>query len=181
VGGTHWRAPTSQSKGAISSWHRAAVLRKALEVRKRHGPRPFAELPSIMRWWRVKGCVSAGAASNAWLAAVPVMSKSFAKQVARRVPDGVVCLLSALRFHRLTIQNPFEVWLAIDHKAWRPRIEHPPPRLVHLSGPSLAEGVEVHDVGGVPVRVFAAAKTVADCFKFRRKIGTDVAVEALKA
>lgn len=102
-------------------------------------------------------------------------------EVARRVPDGIVCLLSALRFHRLTTQNPFEVWLAIDHKAWRPRIEHPPLRLVHLTGPALEEGVEVHDVEGVPVRVFGAAKTVADCFKFRRKIGTDVAVEALKA
>ena len=101
-------------------------------------------------------------------------------EVARRVPDGVVCLLSALRFHGLTTQNPFEVWLAIGHKAWRPRIEHPPLRLVYLSGPTLIEGVEEHEVDGVPVRVFSAAKTVADCFKFRNKIGIDVAVEALR-
>lgn len=102
-------------------------------------------------------------------------------EAARRVPDGVVCLLSALRFHRLGTQNPFEVWLAIDRKAWRPQVDHPPLRLVYLSGASFEEGVEVHDVDGVPVRVFCAAKTVADCFKFRHKIGTDVAVEALRS
>ena len=101
-------------------------------------------------------------------------------EAARRVPGGIVCLLSALRFHGLTTQNPFEVWLAIDRKAWRPRAEHPPLRLIYLSGRPLREGVEEHDVGGVPVHLFSAAKTVADCFKFRNKIGTDVAVEALR-
>lgn len=99
---------------------------------------------------------------------------------ARRVPGGVICLLSALRFHGLTTQNPFEVWIAIERKAWRPLAAHPPLRLVYLSGPALEEGVETHDVGGVPIRVFSAAKTVVDCFKFRNKIGTDVAVEALR-
>ncbi|MHB0981185.1 MAG: type IV toxin-antitoxin system AbiEi family antitoxin domain-containing protein [Thermoleophilia bacterium] len=101
-------------------------------------------------------------------------------EVARLVPAGVVCLLSALRLHGLTTQNPFEVWLAIDHKAWRPRVEHPSLRLVYLSGTALREGVEVIDVAGVPVRVFSAAKTVADCFKFRNKIGVDIAVDALR-
>jgi predicted transcriptional regulator of viral defense system len=101
-------------------------------------------------------------------------------EVARRVPGGVVCLLSALRFHGLTTQNPFEVWLAIDRKAWRPRVEHPPLRLVYLSGSALGEGVEEHEVDRTVVRVFSAARTVADCFKFRNKIGTDVAVEALR-
>jgi len=101
-------------------------------------------------------------------------------EAARRVPAGVICLLSALRFHGLTTQNPFEVWMAIDRKAWRPKVEHPPMRLVYLSGLALREGVEEHDVGGVKVRVFSAAKTVADCFKFRNRIGSDVAVEALR-
>jgi predicted transcriptional regulator of viral defense system len=101
-------------------------------------------------------------------------------EAARRVPRGVVCLLSALRFHGLTTQNPFEVWMAIHRKAWRPKVEHPPLRLVYLSGPSLREGVEERNVDGVPVRIFSAAKTVADCFKFRHKIGIDVAVEALR-
>ena len=101
-------------------------------------------------------------------------------EASRLVPNGVICLLSALRFHNLTTQNPFEIWLAIDRKAWRPRVAHPPLRLVYLSGPSLREGIEEHDVSGVRVRVFSAAKTVADCFKFRNKIGTDVAVEAMR-
>jgi len=111
----------------------------------------------------------------------PITERQDLAQAARLVPGGIVCLLSALRFHGLTTQNPFEVWLAIDRKAWRPRIEHPPLRLVYLSGPALKQGIEEHEVSGVPVRVFSAAKTVADCFKFRNKIGIDVAVEALRA
>ncbi len=99
---------------------------------------------------------------------------------ARRVPDGVICLLTALRFHGLTTQNPFEIWMAIDRKAWRPRADSPPLRLVYLSGLPLREGVEEHDVSGVAVRVFSPAKSVADSFKFRNRIGTDVAVEALR-
>ncbi|MFQ5741930.1 MAG: AbiEi antitoxin N-terminal domain-containing protein [Acidobacteriota bacterium] len=101
-------------------------------------------------------------------------------RAARQVPGGVICLLSALRFHGLTTQNPFEVWLAIERKAWRPRAEHPPLRLIYLSGATLEEGVEEHDLGGVTVRVFSAAKTVADCFKYRNKLGIDVALEALR-
>jgi predicted transcriptional regulator of viral defense system len=112
--------------------------------------------------------------------AAPITESHDLARVCRLVPNGVVCLLSALRFHGLTTQNPFEVWLAIDQKAWRPKISHPRLRLTYLSGPALHEGIETHQVDGVPVRVFSAAKTVADCFKFRNKIGTDVAVEALR-
>jgi len=101
-------------------------------------------------------------------------------EACRRAPGGVICLLSALRFHELTTQNPFEVWMAIESRAWRPKSASPRLRLVHFSGPSFREGVEEHEVGGVMVRVYSAAKTVADCFKFRNKIGVDVAVEALK-
>jgi predicted transcriptional regulator of viral defense system len=96
------------------------------------------------------------------------------------VPRGVICLLSALRFHELTTQNPFEVWIAIDAKAWRPKRGALKIRIVHFSGASFSKGVEEHDVAGVRIRVTSAAKTVADCFKFRNKIGIDVAVEALK-
>jgi predicted transcriptional regulator of viral defense system len=102
-------------------------------------------------------------------------------EAARRVPAGVVCLLSALRFHELTTQNPFEVWLAIDGKAFKPKVDWPPVRIVRFSGAALTFGVEERDVEGVPVRVTSAAKTVADCFKYRNKIGVDVAVEALVA
>lgn len=114
------------------------------------------------------------------LPGAPQTERQDLAEAASRVPDGVICLLSALRFHGLTTQNPFEVWMAIDRKAWRPRVAHPPLRLFYLSGPPLKEGVEEHEISGVKVRVFSAAKTVADCFKFRNKIGIDVAVEALR-
>lgn len=101
-------------------------------------------------------------------------------EASRRVPGGVICLLSALRFHDLTTQNSSQVWVAIDQKAWRPRSRGVKLRIVHFSGASFAEGIEKHEIGGVPVRVYSAAKTVADCFKFRNKVGLDVAVEALR-
>lgn len=114
------------------------------------------------------------------LADVPISEHISLAEACRRVPHGIVCLLSALRFHGLTTQNPHEVWLAIDQKARRPRVEYPPIRVVHVSGPTRAAGVETHVIDGVPVRIYGAAKTVADCFKFRRLVGLDVALEALR-
>lgn len=101
-------------------------------------------------------------------------------EATRRVPGGVVCLLSALRFHELTTQSPFEVWLAIPSKAWRPRATTVSVRLVHSGETAYSFGIESHRVNGSDVRVYSAAKTVADCFKFRRKVGLDVALEALR-
>jgi predicted transcriptional regulator of viral defense system len=101
-------------------------------------------------------------------------------EASRRVPHGVICLLSALRFHGMTTQNPFEVWLAVDRKAWLPKVDHPPLRVVRFSGAALAEGIEEHWLQGIQVRVYNPAKTVADCFKYRNKIGLDVAIEALR-
>jgi predicted transcriptional regulator of viral defense system len=97
-----------------------------------------------------------------------------------RVPHGVVCLLSALRFHDLTTQNPPDLWLAIDRKARAPTERGLPLRIVRFSGRALREGIDEHGIDGVKVRVYNPAKTVADCFKYRRKIGTDVALEALR-
>ena len=101
-------------------------------------------------------------------------------EACKRVPKGVVCLLSALRFHELTTQAPFEVWLAIGEKSWRPRIEYPPLRIVRFSHATLNAGVEEHQIERVTVHVYSPAKTVADCFKYRNKIGLDVAIEALR-
>jgi predicted transcriptional regulator of viral defense system len=101
-------------------------------------------------------------------------------EAAKAVPNGVVCLLTALRIHGLTTQAPFEVWVAIDRKAWKPKIEYPPLRIVRFSGPALTDGVQERDIEGVPVRLYGPAKTVADCFKYRNKIGLDVAMEALR-
>ncbi|HOW73917.1 MAG TPA: type IV toxin-antitoxin system AbiEi family antitoxin domain-containing protein [Phycisphaerae bacterium] len=101
-------------------------------------------------------------------------------EAAKRVPRGVVCLLSALRFHGLTTQAPSEVWLAIGIKARRPRVDYPPLRIVRFSDPALTSGMEAHSIEGVMVQVYSAAKTVADCFKYRNKIGLDVAIEGLR-
>lgn len=101
-------------------------------------------------------------------------------ETSKRVPHGVVCLLSALRFHGLTTQAPFEIWLAIDRKARLPKVEHPPLHLVRFSGPALTEGVEEHTIEGVPVRITTPARTVVDCFAYRNKVGLDVALEALR-
>lgn len=101
-------------------------------------------------------------------------------EAAKRVPHGVICLLSALRFHGLTTQAPFQVWLAIDIHAWRPKQSSLPLRIVHMGEAALRAGVETHKIENVDVPVFSAAKTVADCFKYRNKIGLDVALEALK-
>jgi predicted transcriptional regulator of viral defense system len=101
-------------------------------------------------------------------------------EAAKRVPAGVVCLLSALSFHGMTTQNPHEVWVAIDVKAHKPTPDWPPIRIVRFSGEALTSGVETHVIEGVTVAITSRAKTVADCFKFRNKIGVDVAVEALR-
>ncbi|MFO7984128.1 MAG: type IV toxin-antitoxin system AbiEi family antitoxin domain-containing protein, partial [Desulfuromonadales bacterium] len=101
-------------------------------------------------------------------------------QAAKLVPHGIICLLSALRFHDIGTQNPHEVWIALERTAGRPRIEYPPLRIVRFSGSGLTEGVEKHVIDGVPIKVTSPARTVADCFKYRNKIGLDVALEALK-
>lgn len=100
--------------------------------------------------------------------------------VARRVPHAVFCLLTALRLHGLTTQSPFEVWIAIGSKDHAPRLDYPPLRVVRFSAPSLAHGVETMKVEGIALRTTSVAKTVADCFKFRNRIGLDVALEALR-
>ena len=101
-------------------------------------------------------------------------------EAAKRLPQGIVCLLSALRFHGLGTQSPFEVWIAIDRKAALPRADAPALRVVRFSGQALSEGREHHTLEGVEVAIYSAAKTVADCFKYRNKIGLDVALEALR-
>jgi predicted transcriptional regulator of viral defense system len=101
-------------------------------------------------------------------------------EVGKLAPKAVVALLSALNFYNITTQNPHQVWLAIDRKSWRPEISYPPVRFVTMSAEALHAGVEVHSVDGVPVKVFCLAKTVVDCFKYRNKVGLDVALEALR-
>jgi predicted transcriptional regulator of viral defense system len=105
--------------------------------------------------------------------------QSFA-EVASRHPKAVVCLLSALRFHELTTENPAEVYVFVPQHAQRPRMENQLLRVFWVGGETINEGIQEHDIGGVTVRITNPAKTVVDCFKFRSKIGINVAAEALR-
>lgn len=102
-------------------------------------------------------------------------------QVAKLVPKGVVCLISALAFHELIDKISSKVWLAIGSRDWRPAARYPPIRVVRFPPELLRSGVETHDIEGTPVRVFGVAKTLADVFRYRNTVGTSVAVEGLRA
>jgi predicted transcriptional regulator of viral defense system len=101
-------------------------------------------------------------------------------EVAKRVPSAVICLISALEFHHLTTQIAHDVWIAIENKKWEPTFQYPPIEIVRLTGRAFSFGVEEHEVDRIPVKIYNPAKTVADCFKFRNKVGLDVALEALR-
>ena len=114
------------------------------------------------------------------LAGGPATRHATLVEVAKRVPDGIACLLTALQFHDVGTQLPSRVWIAVERKSWRPRISDLPIQIVRFSGRAYSAGVERHRIEGVPVRVYCVAKTVADCFKYRNKVGLDVALEALR-
>jgi predicted transcriptional regulator of viral defense system len=101
-------------------------------------------------------------------------------EVAVKVPKGVLCLLSALRFHELTTQNPFEVWLAIEQNQRIPKVETVPVRFFRFAPKVYEAGIETHKIEGVEIKVYSAAKTVADCFRYQSTVGFDVAIEALR-
>ena len=110
----------------------------------------------------------------------PVTEKHGLAVVACRAPAGVVALLSALRFHGLTTQNPKEIWLAVPAGGRTPKLDWPPLRVVRMSAPTFQLGIETHFVEGIAVRVYSVPKTLVDCFKFRGQVGLDVALEALR-
>jgi len=101
-------------------------------------------------------------------------------QAAKRVPHGVICLLSALSFHDISTQLPHQIWVAIERGKWEAGIRDLPLRLFEFSGKSFHEGIETHDIQGVTVNIYCPSKTIADCFKYRNKIGLEVALEALR-
>jgi predicted transcriptional regulator of viral defense system len=152
---------------------RSGVLRSR-ELAKHDIPRQYL---SILQ---ERGTIQRSGRGLYILADANVTEQHSIAEAAKKVPAGVVCLLSALRLHGLTTQAPFEVWMAIDFKAWKPRIDYPPMRIVRFSGKALSEGVQTRKIEGVEVRLYSPAKTVADCFKYRNKIGLDVALEALR-
>ena len=101
-------------------------------------------------------------------------------EAATLVPKGIVCLTSALQYHELTLQMPAAVWMAIDRTAWRPKIDYPPIRFVRFTGDALTDGVERHRIEGVEVPITDPARTIIDCFRYRAKVGLDVAMEGLR-
>lgn len=159
---------------------------EVLELVRRHGllrPRDLDrhEIPrAYLKRLEARGLLERAGRGLYRLPAADVTEHHGLAAACKLVPHGVVCLLSALRFHLLTTEAPFEVWLAIDPHARRPRRPTSPLRVVRFSGRALREGIELHEIEGVRVPVYSPAKTVADCFKYRNKIGLDVALEALR-
>jgi predicted transcriptional regulator of viral defense system len=164
-----------------------AAVREATQVFRKHGgpmrTKQAAEAGvhySTLYWMRDAGLLEQLSRGVYRLAELPGPSKHDIVVVASRIPSAVLCLVSALDFYEIGTQIPSAVEIAIGSKAWEPQIDHPPVRVYRMSGMALTEGVEIHEVDGVEVRIFSPAKTVADCFKFRNKIGIDVAIEALQ-
>lgn len=114
------------------------------------------------------------------LAQTPPLSQPDLVTVALKIPKGVICLISALAYHDISTQVPHEVYVALPSFSRTPRISHPPTRFFRLSKASYTAGIETHTVDGIPIRIYSPEKTVADCFKFRNRVGLDTAIEALK-
>ncbi|MEZ4552209.1 MAG: AbiEi antitoxin N-terminal domain-containing protein [Desulfobacterales bacterium] len=110
----------------------------------------------------------------------PVTEHSSLAEIAKRFPHAVVCLLSALAFYEITTQVPHEVWLAVPRGSWKPNIDYPRLSLTYVTGDAYSFGIQEHNINGVMIKIYSPAKTVADCFKFRNKVGLDVAIEALR-
>ena len=114
------------------------------------------------------------------LAGLPPLGNPDLVGVSLRAPDAVVCLVSALAFHEITTQIPHEVYIALRRGAYPPDLDHPPLRVFWFTGPAYTEGAESHSIDGAPVRIYGPEKTLADCFKYRNKIGMDTVLEALR-
>ncbi|HEX9579980.1 MAG TPA: type IV toxin-antitoxin system AbiEi family antitoxin domain-containing protein [Gemmatimonadales bacterium] len=135
---------------------------------------------TYLRRLQEEGVLVRAARGTYRLANLPATENTPLVEAACRVPRGVVCLLSALRFHRVGSQLPRQVWIAVDRKAWKPRVPELPLRVVRFSGLAMTEGIERREAEGLWFSVYSVAKTVTDCFKYRNKIGLDVALEALR-
>ena len=167
---------------AVSATHEQQVLRLA-RARKLLRARDVTQkgLPTITLTRLVQtGKLERIARGLYGLPGATVSEHRSLAEVSARVPKGVVCLLSALRVHEIGTQAPFEVWIAIPQHMVAPRLDQPAIRVVRMSDQALADSVERRIIDGVKVPVFTAARTVVDCFKFRNKIGLDVALEALR-
>ncbi|MCX5973480.1 MAG: type IV toxin-antitoxin system AbiEi family antitoxin domain-containing protein [Coprothermobacterota bacterium] len=160
---------------------------KAVTVFKKHGGilRTTQAIragihPTTLYAMRDSGALEVVSRGVFHLADSPSLGNPDLVTVATRVPDGVICLISALAFHELTTQIPHEVHVALPRGAEEPRLDHPPIKTYRFTGEAYTEGVETHELDGVIVRFYNPEKTLADCFKFRNKVGLDTAVEAVR-
>lgn len=159
---------------------------RALEVARRQGiarGRDFdaAGVPRVyLQRLRDEGLLQQVGRGLYRLTHAEVASATSLAEAVRIQPKGVIGLLSALQFHNLTTQMPQAVWMLLGPKDWAPTNPSVPLKIVRASGEALRAGIETHEIDGVPVPITSPAKTVADCFKYRNKIGLDVAIEALR-
>ena len=114
------------------------------------------------------------------LSDLPPLGNPDLVSVALKVPSGVICLISALAYHEITTQIPHEVYVALERGMEAPKLDHPPLRIFWFSGQAFTLGIQTHKIDGIPLPIYSPGKTIADCFKYRNKIGLDTAIEALK-
>ncbi len=161
-------------------------INDAIDVIRRHGVVRVKDLvdnnihPECLRRLCKKGIVMKQGRGIYILADGKYTEHHSFAEVSKWIPSSVVCLVSALRFHNIGTQSPQKVWIALGRRCACPRLKYPPVKVFRFSGQALSEGVEEHKIDGVTVKIYGIAKTVADCFKYRNKIGSDVAVEALR-
>jgi predicted transcriptional regulator of viral defense system len=161
-------------------------LSNTLYFLKKHGPCRVRDIEAAgfrrqdLRYLVQEGKAQRLARGIYQLAAAPMLTYPSYSEVLLRSPNAVLCLLSALNFHELTTQLPHQVWIALEGTARAPKLAYPPIRVVRFSGDAFAKGIEMHRVDGITLRVYSVAKTVADLFKMRNKVGLDVAMEALR-
>jgi predicted transcriptional regulator of viral defense system len=149
------------------------LLRTAAALRAGIHPRPLYDM-------RDEGVVEQLSRGLYRLADLPALSNPDLVTVALKIPAGVVCLTSALAYHEITTQIPHEVHVALPRGTEPPRLKHPPVRVFWFTGRSFTEGIETHGLDGVRIRIYSPEKTLADCFKYRNKLGLDTVLEALR-
>ena len=167
------RTPAPQRANAIALLEGGGLIRLRDLQRAGVGPETLSRLVR-------EGVATRPARGLYQLAGAAIDARHTLAEASALTSKAVVCLTSALQFHELTLQMPSAVWMAIDRAAWKPRIEYPRVRFVRFGTKALSEGVEHHTIEGVSIAVFNPAKTIVDCFRYRNKIGLDVALEGLR-
>ena len=163
--------PFEKEKRAFSQG--GGLLRTSAALRAGIHPRTLYDM-------RNQGVVEQVSRGLYRLADLPALSNPDLVTGAAKIPSGIVCLISALAYHEITTQSPHEVHVALPRGAEPPRLKHPPLRVFWFTGRSYTEGIETHKVDGIGLRVYSPEKTLADCFKYRNKLGLEMVLEALR-